>query len=224
MTQPYSRPPYHHQDLPIPYDHCDRDRELSRLSADIPYEDKNLIRGICPKQGILNQLTQNIFASICKNLRKHGITYYAPDHERYFIQLILRGCTAIELAEPAPFGHVHGGITCACATAKGGQLECCDPQEVDHQRESRVETSEQSESGLGGAVEQISNERTMKRNYIIAKYWNENNTRLCVYSFGTEVHFGTEAEAQELLRFVKEQSSDNDKYQILWINTENIQL
>ena len=64
----------------------------------------------------------------------------------------------------------------------------------------------------------------MKRNYIIAKYWNENNTRLCVYSFGTEVHFGTEAEAQELLRFVKEQSSDNDKYQILWINTENIQL
>lgn len=142
----YHRAPYHHQDLPLPYDHLDRDRDLSRLSADISYTDKALIRGICPKQGILNQLTQCFFNAICNNLRKNGHTYYAPDHERYFIQLILRGCTAIELAQPAPFGHVHGGITCACATAPGSQLECCDTQEVNHQGESRVETSEQSES------------------------------------------------------------------------------
>jgi len=159
MSEPYSRPPYHHQDLPIPYDSCDRDRELSRLSADIPYPDKQLIRGICPKQGILNQLTQNFFHALCTNLRKNGITYYSPDHERYFIQLILRGCTAVKLAKPAPFGYVDGGITCACATITGGQLERSDPQEVVDQRESGVETSEQSESRLGGVAQQISDER-----------------------------------------------------------------
>ena len=157
----YSRAPYHHQDLPIPYDSCNRDRELSRLSADIPYRDKQLIRGICPKQGILNQLTQNFFHALCSNLRNNGITYYAPDHERYFIQLILRGCTAVELAKPAPFGNVHGGITCACATIAGGLLEHSDPETLADQGESGSQTSGESQSGLSSSVEQIPNERTI---------------------------------------------------------------
>lgn len=159
MTKPYFRAPYHHQDLPLPYDHLNRDRDLSRLSADISYVDKELIRGICPKQGILNQLTQVIFSSICTNLRNNGITYYSPDHERYFIQLLLRGCAAIELAKPAPFGYVDGGITCACAGLAGGQLECGDAKEVSDQRESRSETCDsESQSGLSSVAEQVSPE------------------------------------------------------------------
>lgn len=74
--------------LPRPYSTSDRLRELSRLSADIPYTDKNLIKSVCPKKGVLNQVTQCFFSAICENLREQQITYYSPEHESYLIDLI----------------------------------------------------------------------------------------------------------------------------------------
>lgn len=111
--------PKHHQSLPLLYGKMDPGGKLSRLSADIPQENKNLIKSVCPKQGILNQLTQNIFHAITNNLRKNGITYYSPSHEDYFIALIRFGCTAIESAVPTPDQHDNGRITLTCAGTAG---------------------------------------------------------------------------------------------------------
>ena len=108
-------PHYPHFDdrLPLPYLHLDSVRDLSRLSADISVQDKNLIKHVCPKKGILNQITQNLFASIAKHLRQNGITYYSPEHEAYLVRLISRGCSTIESAEHRPNGLLPGGTTSA---------------------------------------------------------------------------------------------------------------
>lgn len=84
-----------HQDLDQPYRplYIDFDRQMSRLSADISYEDKHLIKMVCPKKGILNQITQLFFESICRELKQNGITHYSPANERKFIELIRRRTT-----------------------------------------------------------------------------------------------------------------------------------
>jgi len=84
-----------HQDLDRPYQplYLDFDHNMSRLSADISYADKKLIKMVCPKKGILNQITQLFFESICRELREHNITHYSPQNEQHFIQLIKRRAT-----------------------------------------------------------------------------------------------------------------------------------
>lgn len=124
------------QGLPRPYDHLDEVRDLSRLSADIPAVDKDLIKHICPKRGILNQITQNIFHSLCENLRKQNITYYSPENEQYLIDTILRGCTAIESAEQATPRNVHRRVEGSNAAVAGGQQQCRDSQEASDHHES----------------------------------------------------------------------------------------
>lgn len=115
--------PRHHSALPLPYGRMDQlgACKLSRLSADIPAKDKNLIKGVCPKRGILNQITQNFFDSICQNLRNNGITYYSPEHEQYLVELVNRGCTTIKLAVKALDGHVHGGTPQPCSGIEGSE-------------------------------------------------------------------------------------------------------
>jgi hypothetical protein len=136
--------PHHHNKLPLLYGKMDQSGNFSRLSADIPAKDKNLIKSVCPKQGILNQLTQNLFHAITTNLRINGITYYSPEHEDYFIALILRGCTAIESAVPTSCQHVNGRITLSCAGVAGGIQQLNHPSQDDHNGEGSGETDKNS--------------------------------------------------------------------------------
>jgi len=130
--------PRHHAALPLPYGPMDAKGAalLSRTSADIPAKDKNLIKSICPKSGILNQIVQNVFFSITNNLRKNGITYYSPDHEQYLVDLLLRGCTAIESSEPTFVGNVYRGIEGTCAGATGSVIESSNTEEENLRRET----------------------------------------------------------------------------------------
>lgn len=77
-----------HQLLPQPYRELDQIRELSRLSADIPYSDKELIKLVCPKKGILMQITQVFFHRLCEEMRHQKLTHYTPENERQFITII----------------------------------------------------------------------------------------------------------------------------------------
>ena len=142
--------PRHHQNLPLPYQHLDQNRDLSRLSADIPYEDKNLIKGICPKKGILNQLTQNLFASICHNLRKNGLTHYSPDNEQQFIALIVRGCSFIESIEPRPGQYGLRPTPQPCAKSPGCDFE----HRYLEESVDRGQSGEQAGEGTGCAGEE----------------------------------------------------------------------
>lgn len=83
---------FYHQDLALPYQplYLDFDKHMSRLSADIPYADKDLIKLVCPKRGILNQLTQLFFSSVCEEMKQSGLTYYSPENEQAFIAIIRR--------------------------------------------------------------------------------------------------------------------------------------
>lgn len=132
--------PRFHTALPLPHGPMSQNGDLSRLSADIPARDKNLIKGVCPKRGILNQLTQNLFLAITNNLRKNGITYYSPDHEQYFIALILRGCSAIELAEPTTGRDVDGGASLTCARAERSLIILAHASQEGQPRQSGSET------------------------------------------------------------------------------------
>ena len=82
--------------LPNPYAHLtseQRDVLLSRLSADISYEDKELLRRIFPAKGLFNRLTQIFFHSIVTELKQNGITTYTPDNADAAARLIARRCT-----------------------------------------------------------------------------------------------------------------------------------
>ena len=48
-----------------------------------------------------------------------------------------------------------------------------------------------------------------KFNYCIARYWNGVDGALCVYAYGSEVHYGTQEEADALLEYVNKQN-END--------------
>ena len=141
MTQTHCR---HHSGLPLPYGKMDQSGDLSRLSADIPAKDKDLIKSICPKKGILNQLTQNIFFSIVNNLRSNGITYYSPEHESYLCALVLRGCASIELAVPITVGDVNGRVTLSCTGAEGSIQQFGYPPQEDQHGQSGSEADPES--------------------------------------------------------------------------------
>lgn len=151
--------PRHHAALPLPYGPMDANGAalLSRMSADIPAVDKNLIKGVCPKKGILNQLVQNIFHSLVTNLRNNGITYYSPAHESYLVALVIRGCTAIELAIPTPVGDESGRVTLSCAGVEGSVFIPGDAAQENQQREVGSETEKRRQTpGCEETVKQVS--------------------------------------------------------------------
>lgn len=136
--------PNFHQSLPQPYSSLDPDRDLSNLSALISYADKNLIKSICPKKGILNQITQNFFSSLTNQLRKHGITYYSPEHERFFVDLVTRGCAAFEPAGETSARYVLGRIASAHTGTPGSLQQPGDAQgPIDKREASGESTSEE---------------------------------------------------------------------------------
>jgi hypothetical protein len=53
-------------------------------------------------------------------------------------------------------------------------------------------------------------ERTHQLNYCIGKYWKDGEGRLCVYCYGSQVHYGNMADAVGLLEYVKKvEKSEN---------------
>tara|TARA_R110002074_G_scaffold32309_4_gene90234 strand:- start:14704 stop:14892 length:189 start_codon:yes stop_codon:yes gene_type:complete len=57
------------------------------------------------------------------------------------------------------------------------------------------------------------------KNYIVGRYWNDDDNHLSVYMYGNEVRWGSEKGAEGFLKYVKEQSPDNE-WQIFWITTD----
>ena len=47
--------------------------QLVRIQADVAYEDRNLIRTICPEQGCYNFALANLLIKLCDELRKNNI-------------------------------------------------------------------------------------------------------------------------------------------------------
>lgn len=122
----------YHQDLPQPYLNCDPDREMSRLSADITYKDKALIKLVCPKKGIFMQMTQIFFSRICEELRSQNITHYTPENEQRFLAIIVRLATPTTLGETAP-RDVGTGTEGARPKPKRSVKQRSNPQTSDKQ-------------------------------------------------------------------------------------------
>lgn len=78
----------YHQLLDLPYRNFDPVRGLSRLSSDVSYEDKALIKDVCPKKGVIMQITQIFIARLCNQLRSENITSYTPANEQRFIDIV----------------------------------------------------------------------------------------------------------------------------------------
>jgi hypothetical protein len=56
-----------------------------------------------------------------------------------------------------------------------------------------------------------------KYNFVIARRWEEEPDRLCVYAYHTEVHYGDDEYAQALLKHIN-YKSPNQIYKIYKIN------
>lgn len=119
---------YYHQALPQPYEHLHQVRELSRLSADVSYVDIGLIKSICPKKGIINQLTQIFISTLANKLREENITCYTPKNESRLIELITSvsdfgRCPVVE-----PIGQTSprddgSGTPDTCSNSSGSLVE-----------------------------------------------------------------------------------------------------
>lgn len=70
-----------------------REANLSRLSADISYEDKEFLRRLYPARGLFNRLTQIFFHSLIEELKQNGITTYTPENADAVARIIARRCT-----------------------------------------------------------------------------------------------------------------------------------
>ncbi len=55
--------------------------DLVRIQADVSYADRNLLRSICPEQGIYNFVIANFVIKLCHELRKQNITDYARESD-----------------------------------------------------------------------------------------------------------------------------------------------
>lgn len=110
---------YHLDRIPNPYAHLDKDRDLSRLSADISYEDKAFLRRIFPEKGLFNRLTQVFFHSLVIEAKQLNITYYTPENVEHLIELIRQRCepgrcTATQLTGQKSDGYDAGRIARVC--------------------------------------------------------------------------------------------------------------
>jgi|AntAceMinimDraft_16_1070373.scaffolds.fasta_scaffold80439_3 hypothetical protein len=48
-------------------------------------------------------------------------------------------------------------------------------------------------------------------NYCIARYWNGVDGSLCVYTYGNEIHYGDQEDAESLLEYVNRQNENDYK-------------
>ena len=96
---------YHLDRIPNPYAHLDKDRDLSRLSADISYADKAYLHKLFPERGLFNRLTQVYFNSIVEEAKELNLKHYTPDNVNTLIELIRRRCTPFELTRKEYDGY-----------------------------------------------------------------------------------------------------------------------
>jgi hypothetical protein len=47
-------------------------------------------------------------------------------------------------------------------------------------------------------------------NYCIGRYWNGKDGPISVYAYGTQVHWGDNGDAEELLRYAREATGQDD--------------
>ena len=45
-------------------------------------------------------------------------------------------------------------------------------------------------------------------NYCIGRYWDNNDGAICVYAYGSQVHYGTLNDAIEFLNYVRQQNPE----------------
>tara|TARA_R110002167_G_scaffold45083_1_gene135549 strand:- start:25258 stop:25575 length:318 start_codon:yes stop_codon:yes gene_type:complete len=57
------------------------------------------------------------------------------------------------------------------------------------------------------------------KNYIVGRFWTDDDNHLAVYMYRNEVQWGSIKAADAFLQYVKEQSPDNE-WQIFWITTD----
>jgi hypothetical protein len=48
-------------------------------------------------------------------------------------------------------------------------------------------------------------------NFVIAKYWNTESNRLCVYCWGTQIQYGTKKEAERMAKWISEKTGEEFK-------------
>lgn len=134
----------YHQALPQPYSGLNQDRDLSRLSADIPYADKELIKVVCPKKGVLMQMTQVFFHTIVSEMKRLNITHYTPENENEFIAIIVgitqykhRGQPTVEPPRNTPPRNVRAGTKGAHSKTEGSKQQRSNTQTPNKQKRSK---------------------------------------------------------------------------------------
>ncbi len=72
--------------------HSPNDEEIFRQQADVGIGDRNLVRGVCPQQGIYTYVLSSLFYKFCAELRAKGITDVTKENE---FLLAVSGCQIV---------------------------------------------------------------------------------------------------------------------------------
>lgn len=83
----------HLDQLPNPYQHLVKDREMMQHSACVSLADINLIKQVCPEHGLFTRATQVFYNSIAEELRQLNIKHYTPENSNELIAIIKRRVT-----------------------------------------------------------------------------------------------------------------------------------
>jgi hypothetical protein len=59
-----------------------------------------------------------------------------------------------------------------------------------------------------------------KYNYVIARYWSDDSDSLCVYAYGSEVHYGTKQDAESFARVITKRANNGETYKPFYIDAE----
>lgn len=108
------------KNIPNPYAAMNiPDEDIVRIQADVSRHDRNLLRAICPEQGIYTFTLSHILIKLCHELRKRNITDCTRESE--FRNAIL----GLELRFPN--GTASGALPQAGAPNDGGGVETIRP-------------------------------------------------------------------------------------------------
>jgi hypothetical protein len=121
---------------PNPYENLNRDFDLSRLSADISYEDKKFLHQVFPAKGLFNRMTQLFFHSITEECKQNGITTYTPENADAFVRLVTRRCATPEPAREVVQPDVTRRAKSPRDYAPGGLKQSDDAEEESECRKS----------------------------------------------------------------------------------------
>lgn len=78
----------HIPEFPDPYRDLDPERDLSHLTSAVSYEDKRLIKRVCPVSGLFQQMVQAFFHSVAEDIRAKGIDNWTPESTQTTLTII----------------------------------------------------------------------------------------------------------------------------------------